>query len=166
MAITVERNTTLMKQSFFYFLGNCYRTFTVCHSTTSFLNHGRDPVANLKYRELCMNRKNYLAVVAVAMSLLASPAVYAAPAGVHSPLHAMFGNPTKPVKINLRNESGAVIELKINDQVMTLEAGKSLDLKLAIGTRILANNTTPTHPAGSLITEICKQHDGATINIR
>jgi hypothetical protein len=35
-----------------------------------------------------------------------------------------------------------------------------------VGTRILANNTTPNHPAGSLITEVIKEQDGATISIR
>jgi hypothetical protein len=113
-----------------------------------------------------MNYKIRLAVAVIASSLLAAPAVYAAPAGVQSPLHAMFRNQTKSVKLNLRNDSGAVIELKVNDQIMTLEAGKSLDLKLPVGTKIIANNTTPSHPAGSLITEVIKEQDGATVTIR
>jgi hypothetical protein len=113
-----------------------------------------------------MNRKNLFAISLAVVTLLASPAVYAAPVGVPSSLHAMFRNQNKPVKLNLRNESSTTIELRVNDQVMTLEAGKSLDLKLPVGTRIFANNSTPTHPAGSLITEVIKEQDGATISIR
>ena len=78
----------------------------------------------------------------------------------------MFRNESKTVKLSLRNDSGAPIELKVNDQIMTLEAGKSLGLKLPVGTRILANTATPAHPAGSLITQVIKEHDGATITIR
>jgi hypothetical protein len=113
-----------------------------------------------------MNSKNLLAIVVIGTSLLAAPAIFAAPAGVISPVHAMFRNQTKPVKLSVRNDSSAAIELKVNDQVMTLEAGKSLDLKLPVGTRILTNNDTPGHPAGSLITEVIKAQDGATISIR
>ena len=113
-----------------------------------------------------MNRKNLFAIAVVGTSLLASPLVYAAPADVQPTLYAMFRNQTKPIKLNVRNDSSAAIELKVNDQVMTLEAGKTLGLKVPVGTRILANNTTPNHPAGSLITEVIKEQDGATISIR
>jgi hypothetical protein len=113
-----------------------------------------------------MNRKNLIAIVLTGASLLTVPAVYATPAGVASPVHAMFRSQTKTVKLNVRNDSSVAIELKVNDQVMTVEAGKTLDLKVPVGTRIMANNTTPNHPAGSLITEVIKEQDGATISIR
>jgi hypothetical protein len=113
-----------------------------------------------------MNYKIRLAVVVIATLLLAAPAVYAAPVVAQGSLHAMFRNQTKSVKLNLRNDSGAVIELKVNDQIIKLEAGKTLDLKLPVGTRILTNSATPSHPAGTLITEVIKEQDGATITIR
>jgi hypothetical protein len=49
--------------------------------------------------------------------------------------------------------------------VMTLDPGKPVTLKLEVGTRIVANTATPSHPAGSLIEEVIKDHDGATIVI-
>jgi hypothetical protein len=113
-----------------------------------------------------MNRKNYLAVVAVVASLLASPAVHAAPVGALSPIHAMFGDQIKSIRFTLRNDSSTMIALKVDDKVMRLPVGKTLSLKLPIGTRIVADNDTPTHPSGSLIEEVCKEHDGATISIR
>src|ERR1700709_2559810 len=90
--------------------------------------------------------------IAVA-GLAASTVSYAAPLSVHAPVHAMFSK-SQIVTLSLRNDSHDAVELKVGDNVMTLSAGKSITLKLAIGTRILANATTESHQAGSLIAEV------------
>ena len=110
---------------------------------------------------------NRLAIAVVTTSLLAAPAVYAAPVNISSPFHAMFAK-TKAttVKLNLRNDSGSPMEVKVGDQVMTLDPGKPVSLSLEVGTRIVANSATPNHPVGSLIEEVIKDHNGATIIIR
>jgi hypothetical protein len=124
------------------------------------------PVAILKHRELSMKRYNrFTSVALVATSLLAAPAVYAAPAAISSPIHAMFTK-TKLVKLSIRNDSGAPLDIKIGDKVMTLAPGKPVDFTLPVGTRILANSATPNHEAGSLIEEVISEHNGATISIR
>jgi hypothetical protein len=106
-----------------------------------------------------------LAVAAV--SLLAVPAVYAAPASISSPVHAMFAKTkSTTVKLSLRNDSGSGMEVKVGDKVMTLDPGKLVTLNLEVGTRIVANSTTPNHPAGSLIEEVISDHNNATIIIR
>jgi hypothetical protein len=113
-----------------------------------------------------MKSLNRLTIAVVATSLLAGPAVYAAPASISSPVHTMFAKTkSTTVKLNLRNDSGAAMEVKVGDQVMTLDPGKPVTLKLEVGTRIVANTATPNHPAGSLIEEVIKDHDGATIVI-
>ena len=113
-----------------------------------------------------MKRYNRFTVVAlVATSLLAAPAVYAAPAAISSPIHAMFTK-TKLVKLSIRNDSGTPMDIKIGDKVMTLAPGKPVDLTLPVGTRILAKSATPNHEAGSLIEEVISEHNGATISIR
>ena len=110
---------------------------------------------------------NRLTVAVVATTLLAAPAVYAAPTSVSSPVHAMFAKTkSTTVKLNLRNDSGSPMEVKVGDKVMTLDPGKPVSLDLEVGTRIVANSTTPNHPAGSLIEEVIKDHNGATIVIR
>jgi hypothetical protein len=102
-----------------------------------------------------MKGLNRLTVVVVATSLLATPAVYAVPANISSPVHAMFAKTkSTTVKLSLRNDSGSAMEVKVGDKVMT------------VGTRIVANSTTPNHPAGSLIEEVISDHNGATIIIR
>jgi hypothetical protein len=124
------------------------------------------PVAILKHRELTMKRYNRFAVVAaIATSLLTAPAVYAAPAAISSPIHAMFSK-TKLVKLSLRNDSGSAMDVKVGDKVVTLAPGKPVDLSLPVGTRIVANTATPSHEAGSLIEEVVSEHNGATISIR
>jgi hypothetical protein len=114
-----------------------------------------------------MKGLNRLTVAVVATSLLAVPAVYAAPASISSPVHAMFAKTkTSTVKLNLRNDSGSAMEVKVGEQVMTLDPGKPITLNLEVGTRIVANSATPNHAVGSLIEEVVKDHQGATIIIR
>jgi PKD repeat protein len=109
---------------------------------------------------------NLVTIAVVTTSLLAAPAVYAAPANISSPVHAMFSkSKTSTVKLNVRNDSGSAMEIKVGDKVMTLDPGKPVSLNLEVGTRIVANTATPNHPAGSLIEEVIKDHDGATIVI-
>ena len=110
---------------------------------------------------------NRLAIAVVATSLLAAPAVYAAPASISSPVHAMFAKTkSTTVKLSLRNDSGSAMEVKVGDKVMTLDPGKLVSLNLEVGTRIVANSATANRPAGSLIEEVIKDHNGATIIIR
>src|ERR1700757_1271836 len=110
---------------------------------------------------------NRLTIAVVTTSLLAAPAVYAAPASFSSPVHAMFAKAkSTTVKLSLRNDSGSAMEVMVGDKVMTLDPGKPVTLNLEVGTRILANSTTPNRRAGSLIEEVISDHNGATIIIR
>ncbi|MGH9598163.1 MAG: hypothetical protein ACRD3K_15330 [Edaphobacter sp.] len=114
-----------------------------------------------------MKHLNRLSVAVVAASLLAAPAVYAAPASIPSPIHAMFAKTKSTVvKLSLRNDSGAPMDVKVGDKVMTLDPGKPVALKLEVGTRIIADTATPNHAVGSLIEEVISEHNGATIIIR
>jgi hypothetical protein len=114
-----------------------------------------------------MKHFNRLTIAVVTTSLLAAPAVYAAPASISSPIHAMFSKTkSTTIKLNLRNDSGAAMEVKVGDKVMTLDPGKPVTLNLEVGTRIVANTATPNHAAGSLIEEVISDHNGATIIIR
>ncbi len=106
-----------------------------------------------------------VALSLVAAGLSASTAVYAAPMHSAMPVHAMFGK-TKTVKLNVRNDSSAAMELKVGDSVMTVEKGKTIELKLAVGTRILANTATSTHQVGELLAEVSPELNEATIAIK
>jgi hypothetical protein len=122
---------------------------------------------NLEVMERSMKRHNLLTVAVVATSLLGVPAIYAAPASISSPVHAMFGKTkTNTVKLNLRNDTGSSLQVMVGDKPMTLEPGKLVNLDVPVGTRIIANSATPNHAVGSLIEEVIKDHSGATIAIR
>jgi hypothetical protein len=122
---------------------------------------------NLEVTERSMKRHNFLTVAVVATSLLAVPAIYAAPASISSPVHAMFGKTkTNNVKLNLRNDTTSSLQILVGDKPMTLEPGKLVNLEVPVGTRIVANSATPNHAVGSLIEEVIKDHSGATIAIR
>jgi hypothetical protein len=114
-----------------------------------------------------MKSTNRLTIAIVAASLFAAPAVYAAPSGISVPVHAMFGKTkTNTVKLNLRNDSTSPIDVKVGDKVVTLDPGKPVSLNLEVGTKIVSSSDTPGHPAGSLIEQVIKDHNGATIIIR
>src|ERR1700761_1714951 len=122
---------------------------------------------NLEVMERSMKRHNLLTVAVVATSLCAVPAIYASPASISSPVHAMFGKTkTNNVKLNLRNDTATSLQVLVGDKPMTLEPGKLVNLEVPVGTRIVANSATPNHAVGSLIEEVIKDHSGATIAIR
>jgi hypothetical protein len=121
---------------------------------------------NLEVLELTMKRHNLVTVAVVATSLLAVPAVYAAPSTISSPVHAMFSKTkVSSVKFNLRNDTGTPMEVLAGDKSMTLEPGKLVALDLPVGTKIVANSATPNHAVGSVIEQVTKDHAGATITI-
>jgi len=84
---------------------------------------------------------------------------------MHSPVHAMFAK-SKTVNLALRNDSGSPLELKVGDKVMSLDAGKTVALKLPEGTRIVVNAAAPKHPAGELIAEASTDLDDTTVAIK
>jgi len=115
--------------------------------------------------KMTMKIRSAVAVSVALLGLSASTAAYAAPTFLTVPVHAMFAK-SKLVKFSVRNDTNAALELKVGEDIMTIDAGKTVALKLAVGTRILSNATTPTHEAGSLLTEVSPQLDDATIGIK
>jgi len=106
-----------------------------------------------------------LAIAVLVAGLSVSAAVYAAPADNPMPTHAMFSK-SKIVKMALQNESGSPVELKVGDQVVSLGAGKTVSMKLAVGTRIVASTATPKHQPGDLLVEVSDTLQDATLIIR
>ncbi len=73
---------------------------------------------------------------------------------------------SKTVKVALRNDSGSPLQLKVGDEIVSLDAGKSVALKLAVGTRIVVNAATDKHTAGELLAEVSAALDNTTLTIR
>ena len=106
-----------------------------------------------------------VAITVAIVGLGAAPAVYAGTSNIPTPGHAMFAK-TKTVKVALCNSSGSPLQLKVGDEIVSLDAGKSVSLKLAVGTRIVVNSATEKHPAGELIAEASTSLDNTTLTIR
>lgn len=112
-----------------------------------------------------MNRRILATAVLVVSSLCASPAIFAAPAAMPMPVHAMFGK-TKMVTFNLRNDTATPLKLKAGDSLVTIDAGKTLNLKLPAGTNVTTEEASATHPAGTVITQVTNDLAGVTIAVR
>lgn len=106
-------------------------------------------------------------VLAAAALFAALPAANAATLNVHSPMHAFFhSNGQKKIKFNLRNDTGAPLELKIGDKVETLKAEQILPLKLPVGTRVTANADAGRYHTGDVIVEVTENmYNDSTITL-
>lgn len=101
-----------------------------------------------------------------AIFFAAVPASFAAVGSVHSPVHAYFHG-DKKIKFSLSNETGAPLELKVGDQVMTLQQGQVVPLKLPVGTRITTNTATEHHKVGDVIVEVnTNMYSNSTLSIK
>ena len=95
---------------------------------------------------------------------------------VAQPLHAAPRPPftasssqtdhAKKIQMTLRNDSVSPMEFKVGDDVVALAPGKSVALKVPVGTRICANQTSATHQAGDLIAQVSKDLDGAILHVK
>jgi len=54
----------------------------------------------------------------------------------------------------------------VGDEIVSLDAGKSVSLKLAVGTRIMVNAATDKHQAGELLAEASTALDNTTLTIK
>lgn len=111
------------------------------------------------------SRKFLLVNAAIVAGLFTSHIVYAAPASINVPFHAMFAK-EKTVKLSLRNGSSAPVEVRVGEQLMTLTAGQSVNLNVPVGTRIVVNSDTPAVKAGTLIAQVSKELSGSTVTLK
>lgn len=115
-----------------------------------------------------MLRSKLMVPAVTAVCLFASqallPVAYAAaPFAAGTPGHAFIG--AKMVKMHVTNESTAPLKIQAGDQPITIEPGKSVDLNLAIGTRIVNIEATPTHAAGEVLVQVSGSLSGATLKV-
>jgi hypothetical protein len=79
-------------------------------------------------------------------------------------LHA--SSHVKKVQLALRNDSGTSMEFMVGNDVVTLDAGKTVALNILVETRIVLDKANSTHAAGELIAEVSKDLDGATLHVK
>ena len=113
-----------------------------------------------------MKMRHAFATSLVAISFVAPSATYVAAESIHLPVHAMFDKGPKQIKFSVSNETGAPIELKMGDQISTLETGKTLKVKLPVGTRIITNTATEHHHVGDVLIQVSDAVSDSNIAIK
>ena len=112
-----------------------------------------------------MNRRIMSTAILVVSSLVSAQAVHAAPVTLSHTVHAMFGK-TKMVSFSLRNDTPTSLKIKAGDSVMTIEAGKTLAVKLPAGSSVTAAEATSTLTEGAVIAQVTGDLSGATIAVK
>ncbi len=114
-----------------------------------------------------MKIRSVLAIAVAVAGLSATSNLYAATRAADTPTLTYVGfAKTKTIKLSIRNDSSAAMELKVGEDVVTLEAGKTVTLKLPLGTRVVTNAATPTHQVGALVAQASSEMNGTTVAIR
>jgi hypothetical protein len=113
------------------------------------------------------SRRSLYTAALVATSFLSSQAIHAAIIHVPTSTHAMLADSkdSKPVQFSLRNACSSTLELKAGDQTITVEAGKTVKVKIPAGTKVITTTATGHSEAGSVVVEVSSALNGATVAI-
>ncbi|HEY4046286.1 MAG TPA: hypothetical protein VGM27_05395 [Acidobacteriaceae bacterium] len=106
-----------------------------------------------------------IVVVLITLCFVTSSSLYAAPANIGLRVNAMF-HKIKVVRFTLLNDSNSPMELKVGDDIVRLEAGKSVNVKLPVGARVLLNSETQLHHPGDTVAEVSGYLDGAIVHLK
>jgi hypothetical protein len=118
----------------------------------------------LEEKRFVMKKNLVVGSMVMLVSMFASEAVYAAPVAVHSPVHAAFSH-SKMVSFSVRNDTKAPFKVKAGANDMTVEPGKTVAVKLAVGDKIVATETTPNYPAGTVIVVTSRDLSDTTVAV-
>jgi hypothetical protein len=100
-----------------------------------------------------------------AVALLTTPALNAAPVDYTIPAGHSMSAKTKTVTILLRNDTGTAIEIRADETIMQLAAGKTISVKCPLGTTIITDTATPHHKVGDVLVAVSKTLSGTTVAI-
>jgi hypothetical protein len=98
-----------------------------------------------------MKRNFVIGTMVAAAAMLAGPVAFASKPASTPTLTKVAYSKSKMVSFSLRNDSKASISVRAGEQEMTLQPGKTVSVKLAEGTQIVATNSTANYAAGAVI---------------
>jgi hypothetical protein len=99
----------------------------------------------------------YRRIIATAMATVlfsATGSLHAAPFGKFHHTATDKQTAGKVIHFSIRNASASPLVLKAGDQQYTIEAGKSLSMKLQEGVDVVAVNGTAKEAAGTVVTKV------------
>jgi hypothetical protein len=115
-----------------------------------------------------MFRSKFIVPALSVACLLASQAVVPTLAMASSPLRAIVAQSPAGghlVHVNLANNTGSPLDVKIGETPATIAAGETVNVSAPAGTKITVVAGSPTRAAGSVLAEVSKELSGATIRI-
>ena len=111
-----------------------------------------------------MKRRVLIAVFAMA-AMGTSEAMYASRlTAMQVPVRAMFGH-DKIVHFGVRNETATPLKLKCGEEIMSVDPGKTAQVKLPVGTKVTFADASGAHAAGELLAQADGQLNGTTIAV-
>jgi hypothetical protein len=113
-----------------------------------------------------MIRRVIGSTMVLAALMLAGETVYAAPAAAFHSSDVPAKVKTKMVSFRLRNDSNAPVKVKAGDQELTLEPGKPMPVKLPEGATVVAEETTPSFAAGTVLATASSSLSDATVALK
>jgi hypothetical protein len=113
-----------------------------------------------------MQRTVLLTLSLAVVSLAAAHPLHASPRSLAAASSSVQADTGKKVQMTLRNDSAEPREFKVGEDVVPLDAGKSVVLKVPAGTRIVANKSYGSHQAGDLIMQVTKEFNGSTLHVK
>ena len=113
-----------------------------------------------------MKNKFVVGTVVAAVAMLAGPVAFASQPASKTTLAKTVSSKSKTVSFSLRNDGKDSISVKAGEQDLTLQPGKTVSVKLAEGTQIVATNTTPNYATGAVISVVSSQLTDSTLVLR
>lgn len=110
-----------------------------------------------------MNRYFVMGTIVMAAATLAGQAVYAESATIPSTTGHAIVKLAKRVSFNLRNDSKTAIKVKAGDNDVVLEPGKIVPIKLEVGAQVVAEETTPAYPSGTVLAVVTNGLSNSTV---
>jgi hypothetical protein len=111
-----------------------------------------------------MFNRRVLTAMVLGASMLSVGAVYAAPVAGFAPFNAPSGK-EKPVSLNFHNNTTEPIKIKAGASEMTVDPGKTVAVKLAVGEKVISQTDSPNYHVGDVLATAAKEFDNAVITL-
>lgn len=112
-----------------------------------------------------MNRRIVVTAMAVGMFVSVVPVSGAAMPGVFHRSGEQTGTKVRMIKFNVRNDSKAVMVLKVGEEQISVAPGETKSVRAQDGAGLTAVSGTSARPAGTLIMQVSRMLDGNTIGL-
>jgi hypothetical protein len=113
-----------------------------------------------------MNRLTTIALSLASLMLIAPTSIHAESAAIAaSPNPSSSTHKAKMVHFSIRNDTNQAFDLQAGEDLIKVDKGRSVHLKMPTGTSLFFASSASSHQAGSLFTVISTQLSDATIAV-